>query len=202
MPTPASPPRQPGRPRSREADDAILRAALELLSEHKNVAAISVEAIAARAGVGKATIYRRWSGKEDLYTDAVAGIRQPLPEAASDSARDDLVTLMTVVCADLDNPLDRAVGLLMISDTHPGIAERIHEHVFAPRGDVLRGVLRRGIDTGELCPGTDPEVVLNLLVGGAQMYRKASTGLSPRERAERLVDTVLRGIGAADTPRA
>jgi len=69
----------PGRPRNARTDEAILHAVLDLLSEGQSVAAISIEAVAARAGVGKATIYRRWPNKEALIIDAIAAMKGPLP---------------------------------------------------------------------------------------------------------------------------
>ncbi|MDS1269528.1 TetR/AcrR family transcriptional regulator [Lipingzhangella sp. LS1_29] len=191
------PTRAPGRPRSPEADTAILRAALELLGEHKHVAAVSVEAVASRAGVGKATIYRRWSGKEELFTEAVATLRSPLPEVGQGaSVRDDLVAVFTVVCGDLQSPLEQGVRLLMMSETHPEIAARIRRDVFAPRNEVVYQALRAGIARGELRADLDLTTVLNLLVGGAFVSSRSDTGQSPRQRAELLVDTVCDGLRA------
>src|SRR6185436_8741582 len=84
----------PGRPRSAQADEAILDAVLEMLSGGHSVAAISIEAVASRAGVGKATIYRRWPNKEALIIDAVASMKGPLPAPVGESVRDDLVMLL------------------------------------------------------------------------------------------------------------
>uniref|UniRef100_UPI000623DD90 TetR/AcrR family transcriptional regulator n=1 Tax=Allosalinactinospora lopnorensis TaxID=1352348 RepID=UPI000623DD90 len=186
--------RPPGRPRSQKANDAILTAALELLAERKNVADISVEAVAARAGVGKATIYRRWTSKEELLTDAVATLRPPLPGVNRESVRDDLVELIAQVCGEMDSPLDRAISALMMSETHPEIVSRIKRSVFAPRNEVLYEVLRRGVASGELRSDLDPQTVLNLLVGGALVYRRSGSGGPARACAELLVDTVLTGV--------
>src|ERR1700754_3722021 len=84
----------PGRPRNAQADEAILEAVLELLSAGQSAAAISIEAVAAKAGVGKATIYRRWPNKEALLIDAVQAMKGPSPELAGESVRDDLITLI------------------------------------------------------------------------------------------------------------
>src|SRR5580658_2329777 len=89
----AGPGRRPGRPRSERAERAILDAALELFAE-SGVAGVCMEAVAARAGVGKATIYRRWPGKEDLLLDALAALRMPLPTPQGRSVRADLITLV------------------------------------------------------------------------------------------------------------
>lgn len=67
----------PGRPRSARADEAIIEAVMQLLSGGQSADAISIEAVAAKAGVGKATIYRRWPNKEALLIDAVTAMKGP-----------------------------------------------------------------------------------------------------------------------------
>src|SRR6266702_1128101 len=88
-PVPAARPRRPGRPRSEEADRAIIDAALCVFAEH-GVEGLCIEKVAAKAGVGKATIYRRWPGKEDLLLDAMAWLKAPLPVPAGRSVAEDL----------------------------------------------------------------------------------------------------------------
>src|SRR3954471_13588282 len=84
----------PGRPRDARADSAIIEAVLELLSAGQSADGLSSEAVAAKAGVGKATIYRRWPNKDALLIDAVATMKGPLPVPAGESVRDDLVMLV------------------------------------------------------------------------------------------------------------
>src|SRR5512139_1001583 len=84
----------PGRPRSARADLAIVEAVLDLLAEGITAEALTIEAVAARAGVGKATIYRRWVNKDALLLDAVAALKGPLPEIAGVSVREDLLMIM------------------------------------------------------------------------------------------------------------
>ena len=102
-PGPAARPRRPGRPRSTEADRAIIDAALCVFAEH-GVEGLCIEKVAAKAGVGKATIYRRWPGKEDLLLDALAALKAPLPQPRGESVRDDLVNLMQTMAADYADP--------------------------------------------------------------------------------------------------
>src|SRR5919108_1899012 len=85
--------RAPGRPRSERAEKAILEATLDLLAEESGVAGVSMEAVAARAGVGKTTIYRRWPNKEALIVQALASMKAPLPEPAGVSVREDLLAI-------------------------------------------------------------------------------------------------------------
>src|SRR6266511_2641912 len=89
--------KSPGRPRSARVDEAIIDAVLEMVAEGHTVDALSMDAVAARAGVGKATIYRRWPNKEALIIDAVASMKGPVPPIGGKSVRDDLVTLLSRV---------------------------------------------------------------------------------------------------------
>src|SRR6266542_1733281 len=93
---PAGTTRRPGRPRSEQAEQAIIEATLDLFAE-QGFEGVCVEAVAARAGVGKATIYRRWPNKEELIIDAVASMKGPVPPIGGKSVRDDLVTLLSRV---------------------------------------------------------------------------------------------------------
>src|SRR6478752_9758109 len=92
--------RPAGRPRSARAEKAIIEATLDLMGEGMSLAELSIEAIAARAGVGKTTIYRRWSNKEDLIVDALAQLKPPLPEMRGRSVREDLIGYLEVVQRD------------------------------------------------------------------------------------------------------
>ena len=103
MTSTADAPRSPGRPRSIRADEAIIEATLDLLAEGSTLEALSIEAIAARAGVGKATIYRRWAGKDALLLRrAAAGSRASHRSPAGHSVRDDLVLLVGAVGQNVD----------------------------------------------------------------------------------------------------
>ena len=93
----------PGRPRSEQADRAIIDAALSLFAE-SGPDGLCIEKVAARAGVGKATIYRRWPGKEDLLLDAIAALKTPLPEPRGRSVREDLVALLDAMCERVRRP--------------------------------------------------------------------------------------------------
>jgi len=95
--------RRPGRPRSEQAEQAIIEATLDLFAE-QGFEGVCVEAVAARAGVGKATIYRRWPNKEELLLAAFGSLKSPYPEPGGVCARDDLVAMLSVMCADRADP--------------------------------------------------------------------------------------------------
>src|SRR5690242_16002774 len=100
---PAAETRRPGRPRSEQAEQAIIEATLDLFAE-QGFEGVCVEAVAARAGVGKATIYRRWPNKEELLLAAFGSLKSPFPEPAGESVRDDLLAMVKVMCADKADP--------------------------------------------------------------------------------------------------
>ncbi len=189
-------PRRPGRPRSERADRAIIDAALSLYAE-SGPEGLCIEKVAARAGVGKATIYRRWPGKEDLLLDALTALQTPLPEPAGESVRDDLVTLLGALCADTSDPRHAREFALLLGEgaKYPRLMARYRETVVEPRREVIRGVLRRGAASGELRTDTDIDAALFMLTGA--VIGRGKHDAIPPGYVERVVDELLRGL----TPR-
>jgi AcrR family transcriptional regulator len=193
-------PGKPGRPRSEQAEQAIIEATLDLFAE-QGFEGVCVEAIAARAGVGKATIYRRWPNKEELLLAAFGSLKSPYPEPAGVSVRDDLVAMVKVMCADKADPRKsrRYALLLGEGEKYPRLMARYKETVVEPRRDVIRAVIRRGIETGELRPDIDVEVALLALTGVVLAKEKSAAGDPDAfndEFAGRVVDGVLLGLAA------
>jgi AcrR family transcriptional regulator len=189
--------RRPGRPRSERADQAIIEAALSLFAE-SGPEGLCIERVAARAGVGKATIYRRWPGKEDLLLDAIAALKTPLPEPAGRSVREDLVTLVGTLCQDSADPRRAREFALLLGEgaKYPRLMARYVETVLEPRREVVRAVLRRGVASGELRPDLDVDAALFMLVGAVVARRGHEQQAVPAGYAERVVDELLRGLGA------
>jgi AcrR family transcriptional regulator len=161
---------QRGRPRSPEADRAILAAALDLLAS-RGLAAMSIEEVAARAGVGKATIYRRWPSKGLLALDAfVEAFReqQPLPDTGT--LRGDLVAALTAwVRLVTGTPMGPMLtGLIAEAQHDPGLRAAWRDRVLEPLRSQHRIMLDRAIGRGELPATIDQEVVLDLFFGAAQ----------------------------------
>jgi AcrR family transcriptional regulator len=196
-PDPAPGHRRPGRPRSERAERAIIEAALALFAEC-GVDALCIEKVAARAGVGKATIYRRWPGKEDLLIDALASLKTPLPEPRGRSAREDLIALLQAMSADTADPRrTREFALLMgEGQKYPRLLARYEETVVEPRREVFRQVLRRGAATGELRADIDVDAALFMLVGAVMIRGRYEPEVISPEYAERVVDELLRGLAA------
>jgi AcrR family transcriptional regulator len=156
--------KSPGRPRSARADEAIIMAVLELLSEGTAAETLSIEAVAGRAGVGKATIYRRWPNKEALLVDAVATLKGPPPTLAGTSVRDDLITLLRPSPHGGGQSLaGRIVPCLLSEMQRSEVLNRCYQRVLAPRRELMRQVLQRGIDSGELRGDLDVEMIMTLL---------------------------------------
>jgi AcrR family transcriptional regulator len=188
--------RRPGRPRSEQAEQAIIEATLELFAE-RGFEGTCVEAVAARAGVGKATIYRRWPNKEELLLAALTSLKSPFPEPGGVSVRDDLVAMVRVMCADRADPRKarRYALLLGEGEKYPRLMARYKETVVKPRHDAIRAVIRRGVAAGELRPDTDVEVAL-LALTGTVMAREKSEGALDGDFAARVVDGLLLGLAA------
>jgi AcrR family transcriptional regulator len=186
--------RGPGRPRDPHVEAAIVEATLELLDE-AGFGRLTVEAVAARAGVGKATIYRRWPGKDQLVVHALATVTETrTPQRLPGPLRDDLVVLLdrmlrkhaTTVAGRLVN---RLVG------EAPELMATYREQVLEPRRARLAARLARAVDAGELRDDLMLDDVIDTLVGPVLHAAMTGTAGQPLGRAyvERVVDLVLRG---------
>jgi len=194
--TTATPDRRADRSRQ-----AILDATRELLADG-DVGALTVEAVAARSGVAKTTIYRRWRDKWELALDAVMiDVVQRLeePADAGDTRKELLAFADWVVTMLAETPMGPAMqGLVSQIATDPRLARVYRERVVQPRLDQLAPVIERGIARGDLRPGIEVRLVHELLVGPI-FYRLLLSG-APLDRhlGARLVDAILAGF----TPRA
>ncbi|MDP9284950.1 MAG: TetR/AcrR family transcriptional regulator [Actinomycetota bacterium] len=189
-----------GRPRSERAREAILSAAAELLLA-RGLEAVSMDAVAERAGVSKATIYRWWPTKETLALDALYrewdAARPRTRETGS--LRGDLLSLLRPwVRLVGKRPYGRVIAALITeAQSDPTFAEQYRERFIEPRRDQARPILRRAIERGELPATTDVELALDLLYG--PLYHRLLHGHAPlTDRFVRdLVDTALAGLVSA-----
>src|SRR5215468_3127333 len=188
----------PGRPRSARADEAIIEAVLDLLAEGTPFDALSIEAVAARAGVGKATIYRRWSNKEALLFDAVRSVKGEPAVLTGTSVRDDLIALLKPVGKSENTRAGAIMPCLMVELQRSPELNNIFQRILEPRREMTREVLRRGIDEGTLRPDIDIEVILAMLVAPLVAYRMMSWNpqLGRDHLVERLVDAIWPAIAA------
>ncbi|MFJ9561524.1 TetR/AcrR family transcriptional regulator [Streptomyces fuscichromogenes] len=187
-----------GRPRSEAVEIAIVEGVMKLLEDGVPLAELSIERIARTAGVGKATIYRRWNGKEELFVDVMRAAEPPDPELPGTSMRDDLVVLLESL---------RQRGLMNRSSailhnvyaqmkSSPRIWDAYHTNVVNPRRELGREVLRRGQRNGELRADVDIELANDMFTGPMLLRAILRPDAElPEGLAEQLVDTVLAGLG-------
>ncbi len=158
-----APARGRGRPRSEKADKAILAATLKMIAEH-GVVGTTIEGVAAEAGVGKTTIYRRWETKTELI---VAAISQLAPEELPDtgSLPGDMAAL-----ASLQRRRMAGTGLFRIvprvlaeSMDDPELHQGLLDKVINPFRDLLREFIERGIERGELRRDLEAESLVDIL---------------------------------------
>ncbi len=193
-------PRGPGRPRSADAHQAIVSAALEMLAD-EGYHALSVEAVAGRAGVGKATIYRRWPGKRELVADALATLNDALPELpprGPTMARAQV--LMEHVCRKDPASLSGRIMPRMLSyrSSHPELFADYVARVVEPRRERMRTVLREGIELGDVRPGLDVDLAALALTSPLLMLTMGLPAgeFPPSGTVERLAALVWSGIAA------
>ncbi|MEU9630141.1 TetR/AcrR family transcriptional regulator [Streptomyces luteogriseus] len=192
-----------GRPRSEAVERAIIEGVMKLLEEGVPLAELSIERIARTAGVGKATIYRRWSGKEELFVDVVRAAEPPDPPLPGTSMRDDLVVLLEQVrrrgLANRSSAILHSVQAQMKSS--PKLWAAYHATVVAPRRRLGLEVLRRGRENGELRTDLDLELLNDLFVGPVLVRAVLRPDADlPDDLAEQVVDTLLEGLRPGSSP--
>ena len=197
--SPAAAARRPGRPRSDQAEEAILDAVFSLFSDGTSYDTLSMEMIASAAKVGKATIYRRWPNKEALVLDAICRRLDTKKEirVPGGSVRDDLIFLLEMMRDHLQHqssgPTFNVLNQVGISN--PTLYRRYHEVVIEPRREAYREVLRRGIATGELREDLDVERAMLMITSTMLTVTRHHPPAVPvgREFSEGLADDLLRG---------
>jgi AcrR family transcriptional regulator len=188
-------PRRPGRPRSEEAHSAILTAAISLIRE-VGYDALAMDAIAARAGVGKATVYRRWATKETLVADALERIMRSIPVPDTGTTEGDLREMMRSSLGMYRDPATKGLlsGLIAAMARSERIAQAVRSGFLATRREALLQVLKRGVARGDLQERLDFELAMDLL-SGPLLFRMFITGGRIDERLTRdVVKVVLRGL--------
>ncbi len=187
-----------GRPRSEPARQAILAAAADLLLT-RGLAAVSMDAVAARAGVSKATIYRWWPTKETLALDVLyEQLTEPSPEAPdTGTLRGDLLALLTGWVERVgERPFGRVIGALITkAGTDPVFGALYRQRYVEPRRAQARAIFTRAMGRGEIAVGTDVEAAVDLLYGA--LYHRLLHGHAPltQEFVETVVGIVVAGVG-------
>lgn len=184
---------------SARSEDAIIGAVLELVAEH-GVGGFTVDAVAARAGVGKQTIYRHWGSRARLVHAAIACMPDQAETPDTGSLRKDVTRLLEQLTIFLSRSDTGRVlpSLIDAAERDPELAELREAHIQERRA-VFAMVLGRGVERGELPADADVGLLTDMLVGPF-FYRRiigrravATTDVAP------IVDLVLRGVGAPAT---
>ncbi|HEU0015752.1 MAG TPA: TetR/AcrR family transcriptional regulator [Longimicrobium sp.] len=187
--------RGPGRPRSAEAHAAILGAAIDLVRE-VGYDAVTMDGIAARAGVGKATVYRRWTSKEALVVEALGRLVAAMPVPDTGDTHQDVLLLMLTHLRMYQDPATGALlsGLVAAMARSEAIAHAVRSGFIAIRERALRGVLERGAARGDLPPDVDPVLATELLNGPLFYRYLIHGGPMDEEMVHGVVRAVLRGL--------
>jgi AcrR family transcriptional regulator len=158
--------RAPGRPRSQKARKSILRSTIGLL-QRVGFGELSIEAIAAHAGVGKATVYRWWPNKAALVIDAfAASVEQELRFPQTGSAIKGIRYQMERWTQVFRSPLGQVIAAVIgAGQSDPEILEAFRQHWVEPRRREARELLRRGIKSGEIRGDIDPDTILDIFYG-------------------------------------
>ena len=192
-------PRPPGRPRSERARRAILRAANELL-EGWGFAAVTVEAIAERAGVSKATVYRWWPNRAAVVMDGfLSTVSSEVPFPHTGRAREDIRLHMRRLTEAFGGRIGRTVAALMAEgQADPELAEALRSRWLLVRRAEAREILELGIESGELREDLDPEVAVDVLYGPIYYRLLVGHALLEEHFADALADHVFAGLVAGD----
>ncbi|ASG22655.1 TetR/AcrR family transcriptional regulator [Nitrospirillum viridazoti] len=206
-PDPGQPPRQRsvrGRPRCDKSRQAILSSAYDLLVQ-AGLAGFTIEAVAARSGCAKTTIYRWWPTKGAL---AVASLLEMVevaaPIRATGSARRDLESLLEVMAGTMAGPMGRVIASIIVEgQSNPEVLETYCTQVLQPRRERIREIVRTGMRSGELPTDLDEAVVVELLYN--TLYSRLLIRHQPLDEpgwTQRLVAAVLGPANAASQPVA
>ena len=193
--TAESPRRTPGRPRSEASHQAIIDATLDLLVEG-GYGALTMEAVRTRAGVGKATIYRRWASKDELVRDAIVFLHEEFDAPDTGSLRGDYDALAILVRSSATRGgaslMPRLLGEAV---NDPELFAIFRANLVEPRRAALRTVLERAVARGEIREELDLEMVLDLFAGPV-VYRLLITGgdMSQMFSPEAQMDALMNGL--------
>jgi AcrR family transcriptional regulator len=195
-------PRRPGRPRDEGAREAILDATLELLAE-RGFHATTMDSIAERAGVGKNTIYRRWSAKDDLIIDAFRHFTAvvELRAGPDGDVHSRLIEYARSLASLYADPLASRLipGLLGELQRNSAFAGAYAERVVGPLREPIVALLELARERGELRADADPDQIADMLIGPGFLRMLFAFGLPETKPTypDALVEAIWRGVAAS-----
>jgi AcrR family transcriptional regulator len=184
-----------GRQRSLEAEASILKAALDLLAR-KTLREVTADAIARRAGVSKATIYKWWPNKNLVALDAyLGGMTERVVMPDTGSAEMDFAVQLKSVTAFYKSPLGRLFcQFIAEGQSDPGFLALFRERFLYARRDAARVMWRRGVERGEIRKEIDSEIVLDLIYGPMVFRLLAGHGSLNDHESEEMIDAIFGGL--------
>ncbi|MEZ5098255.1 MAG: TetR/AcrR family transcriptional regulator [Thermoleophilia bacterium] len=187
---------RPGRPRDASIDERVLDAARRHLAEH-GYEGLSLAAVAADAGTTRPAVYRRWPGKPELATAAIAALSRAEDRPDTDDPFADLVDELEAFRRGVTRPDGLSlVGTMLQRGTEPRLVELYRARVVAPRRARLRALLERAVASGELAGG-DVDLAVASLTGS--FYALALADALPGDWPARAAAHAWRALGG--TPR-
>jgi AcrR family transcriptional regulator len=189
-------PRRKGRPRDSSADERILAAAAELILT-RGFDNMTVDEVAAKAKAGKATVYRRWAGKEDLAFAALEQLyntQLPIPDTGN--VRDDLILSTRMALEFAGSEIGRSyVRMTCAESLRDHRIGALYTSAFEAQEQTARIMLQRGIDRGELRSDFRMDLAVDWFAGVMILYAIIEREVPSPEEAEELVEFMLEGIG-------
>ncbi|HEY7069019.1 MAG TPA: TetR/AcrR family transcriptional regulator [Acidimicrobiales bacterium] len=178
-------------PRVERSRRVILQAVLDELGR-VGYGALSIEAVAARAGVGKSTIYRHWQGKAELVEDAFNTLKAPIVPPETGTLRERLVSVVDqIACLVQESTYSACIPALIDASERDPRMRAFHRAFSGERRAVLVGMLRDGVEAGELPASTDPGLLADALVGPIILRRLMLDEPIEPGIATKLVDQLL-----------
>jgi AcrR family transcriptional regulator len=171
---------------------AVLEATLAEVAEH-GFGGLSIDSVASRAGVHKTTVYRRWPTRSALVVDALldrSRVRVPIPDTGS--VQRDLRELTHSIVANLNSPVGGGVARALVaeSDRTPEMRDAALEF-WRNRFALVADVIARGVDRGELPAHTDPDFLIEAIIGPLYLRLLVTRGRLDNAYANRVVDFAL-----------
>jgi AcrR family transcriptional regulator len=179
------------RPRSTQAHESVLKAALTLIAE-RGIEGASMDAIARLSGVSKATVYKHWSSKEELCLEAICRLNGEMPVFASGNPRADAIELLRFLARirkpEMGQIWPRIAGY---AASNPEFGKAWRAHLMEPRRAELTRLLQQAVEQGELRADLDADLAMDLLIGPV-MHRRFMNADVPADIPERVVDAFWR----------
>jgi AcrR family transcriptional regulator len=186
-----------GRPRTRGTDEAVVRAALELLGEG-GYDAMTMEGVAARAGVAKTTVYRRWPSRADLLLEVARHLAAPVRVRPTGDLRNDLVAAIRDAMRVLESPAARRAIPRVLAEAHESEElATLLAAFWAERRGKLMALLEAGVRDGQIAADLDRGSAVDALYGPIWYRFLVTRAPLTRRVAEAIVDTALDGLRRA-----